>query len=93
MEPTTFDSSEQPHHDAREAALRDKALDRAMEILNGVGIFDSIIILVSGTTEDGKTADTARSSGNWHAQNGMMDHFLRKRRALAEIEARKDAEE
>jgi hypothetical protein len=78
-------SANNPQHDDREFAARDKILDEALEILRGH--FDGLVILGTWTLEDGSTAMRHRFDGNWHCQNGAASYFLKKRMAGADLEA------
>jgi hypothetical protein len=49
-----------------------------------------VIILATHQTEMGGTETMSNSRGNWHAQNGLMQHYLNKRRAMTDEEVRQD---
>lgn len=85
MNATEFSSADQPHHNEREQALRDKLVTEAFETLRGH--FDGLVILGTFVLEDGSTSTISRTDGNWFAINGAIEHFLSKRRASAHFEA------
>ena len=85
MSTDTFDSAENPQHDDREWQIRDKAMTEAFDLLRG--LFDGLVLIGTFQHEDGKTATATRLDGNWHCQNGVVEHFLRKRKANAHFEA------
>lgn len=62
----------------RERARKDAILDSVRCLLEHE--FGAVVLLASYVAEDGATETAVRCDGNWHAQNGMVDHFLRTRR-------------
>jgi hypothetical protein len=69
-----------------------REFDRKQKVVNEVrdtllADFDSVIVMGCWQTEDGSTATVHSTGGNWHAQNGMADYFLLKRRQEPKLEA------
>lgn len=84
--PNTFDEPPDTRGaDDAERAIRNKAMQAALETLRG--LFDGVVLLGTWTCEDGGTATSVYTAGNWYAQNGVAAHFLKKRNAQAGLEA------
>lgn len=73
-------------HEDQEYIRRCTQIEELLKPLEGT--FDAFIFIATWQTENAKTATLLRGDGNWHAQNGMVAHFLAKRRAQAALEAK-----
>lgn len=76
--------------EAREDEARKAAMAAARAAMEG--LFDAVVILGCWQNEAGGTKARELTDGNWYAQQGMVDAFIRKRVVQDDIETRRRLE-